>query len=287
MLCNQSPGAVPAIYPALINYRIALLALRDIKSLGEQALESISVRLKQAARMSEFGPWPLLYRMVVLKKLKSRDELRSVFSDAVHFVSHHSGLSRSISEGENSDLDYPAIAQSHIFNALELATFFCELEYSPLTGLLDSFIGTSNSFAPGISAEALDWSMIYYENGACSHRTMEQPFIESQSRSYFEDASGRGNKVLLLCIDLDGKIDQKRSRCTDPLHLRKWTPDVKTDSLISVLQSAEARNTTDRDHRARLKHLFSDSISFGSSGATLINNSTLIVTVKSSLWASY
>ncbi|MFN4896081.1 MAG: hypothetical protein ACK5GN_14240 [Pseudomonadota bacterium] len=40
MLCNQSPGAV---YPALINYRNTLLALRDIKSLREQELEDFFV----------------------------------------------------------------------------------------------------------------------------------------------------------------------------------------------------------------------------------------------------
>jgi hypothetical protein len=57
---------------------------------------------------------------------------------------------------------------------------------------------------------------------------------------------GRGNLVLLLRINLDGKID-RGVPLYSPLHLRNWAPDVKTDSLNSAVQSAKAREITERN----------------------------------------
>jgi hypothetical protein len=282
-LCESNPGAVPAIYPAIIHYRLALLALRDIKTLTTDELISASDRLISASHFKEFGPWPLLYRMVVLKKLKHREELKRVFRDAVEFVSDHSGLVRNIRYADPDELDYPGIAQSHVFNALELATFFCELDYKPLTGILDSFLGSSNEFAPGVSAEALDWVMIYFRDGMKVHRNLAQPFMESVAYDYFDEACKRGDRALLICLDIEAKINQVRCRCSDQQHLQKWTRDVRAEPLRKVLKSA-ANNTTERDHCARLRHLFGDCITFSDSGALLTGAATLIVTMKGDVW---
>jgi hypothetical protein len=282
-ICRDYPGAVPPIYPALIHYRLALLALRDIKSLTQTQLIDVSERLNKASSFKQFGPWPLLYRMVVLKKLKDKEELKRVFRDAIEFVSDQSGLVRGIQEADSTDLHYPGMAQSHIFNAMELATFFCELDYGPLTGVLDSFMGHSNGYAPGLSAEALDWVMICFRDGMKVHRNLEQPFIESAANTYFDEACAQGDKALLVSLDLDAKINQKRCRCSDPQHLRKWTRDVKTAPLRKVLKS-NPRDSTDRDHCTRLRHLFGDAISFSDSGVSLHGAATLIVTMKGDLW---
>jgi hypothetical protein len=282
-LCDSNPSAVPEIYHAIIQYRLALLALRDIKSLKKDELVKVSDRLNKLTGRSEFGPWPLLYQMVALRKLKDKEGLQRVFRKVVESVSHHSGLVRGIRDVDLDGVDYPGIAQSHIFNALELATFFCELEYGPLASILDSFMGSPTRFVPGISPESLDWVMICFRNGIKFHRNMEQPFIESAAKSYFEDACKRGEKALLLCLNLTENVNQVRCHCSDELHGRKWTRDVKADPLIRVLKS-RAENTTERDHCTRLKHLFGDSITFSDSGVALTGAATLIVTMAGRKW---
>ena len=297
-LCESKPGAVPEIYHAIIQYRLALLALRDIKSLKKDELRDVSNRLSRASKYNEFGPWPLLYRMVALRKLKDKEGLQGVFHDVVESVSHHSGLVRGIRDVDSDGIDYPGIAQSHIFNALELATFFCELEYGPLASILDSFMGSPTHLVPGISPESLDWVMICFRDGIKLERSMEQPFIESAAKSYFEDACKRGDKAILLCLNLTENINQVRCYCSDELHRRKWTRDVKADPLIKVLKSRAKKTTTDRDHcrrRAkktttdrdhcrRLKDLFGDCITFSDSGVALSGAATLIVTMAVGSW---
>lgn len=217
--------------------------------------------------------------MVALRKLKDKEGLQGVFHDVVESVSHHSGLVRGIRNVDSDGIDYPGIAQSHIFNALELATFFCELEYGPLASILDSFMGSPTHLVPGISPESLDWVMICFRNGIKLERSMEQPFMESAAKSYFEDACKRGDKAILLCLNLTENINQVRCYCSDELHRRKWTRDVKADPLIKVLKSRAKKTTTDRDHCRRLKDLFGDCITFSDSGVALSGAATLIVTM--------
>ena len=58
---------------------------------------------------------------------------------------------------------------------------------------------------------------------------------------------------------------------------------MRAEPLRRVLKSA-AKNTTERDHCARLRHLFGDSITFSDSGASLTGGATLIVTMRGDMW---
>jgi hypothetical protein len=282
-ICVSAPGEISPPYQDLIGYRIALLRLRNVKDLSHEELRDVSNRLERASKEDDFGPWPYLYRLVALKKLKNKEALRACLQQALQAVAKESRLNDEIYQSDVADLDYPAIAQSHIFNALELAVFFCELDYSPLEGLLDSFMGSSNAFVPGVSAEALNWSMIQFEGGSHIHRSLPKPFIESQAIAHYNDAVARGHRALLLSVNLDGKIDQDGSRCTDPSNLRKWTRDVSTSALVDALH-ARFPNTTARYNRDRLQHLFGELIDFPSTGAMLKENATLIITLHGSAW---
>lgn len=282
-ICLEAPEEIASPYPELVGYRIALLRLREIKGLSRDVLLDLSERLARASQNRDFGPWPDIYRLVVLRKLKDKGALREGVARAVTTVEQESRLNASIYENDRDSVEYPAIAQSHIFNALELAVFFCELEYSPLGGMLDSFMGSPNAYVPGLSSEELTWSMIRFEGDVRSHRVLDRRTIERQSLVYYEDAVARGNKALLLCVGRDGRIDQDRSRCTDPSNLRKWTRDVSTAALVAALRS-DFTTSTARDHRGRLRHFFGGCIEFREGEARIAGEGTLLITMGCGLW---
>lgn len=286
-LCAAHPPShdegIPEIFSVLLNYRISLIHLRGIKNLGLPRLEEICGRLDRAKKFALFGPWPHLYQMVVLKKLKRKRDLLDTFHELTSLVSNHCREEGLIARGPLSDVDFPEIAQAHIFNSLELAAFFCELDYDELAGFSDSFTNASYGVNMAISAEAVQWQMVRFEDGLRATRTFPQPVAEKLAEEYFNDSKERGLKTLLLCIDLDGHIDQKRTKCTDESYIRRWTQDVNTHVLCAALFSAGSGETTERDHHKRLKTFFADSIRFDKSGAILTEDASLIIAVNAAL----
>ena len=126
-LMKEMPGLPPA-NRALIRYRLGHLLLRA--SPGPETLCDAEQCFSEAARSRALGPWPHIYRLAVLSRLRN----------GMSTERERGGIDRQLVRTRDAALaslsDEPREQlQSGPFNAVELATYFLELSYTPLEGL--------------------------------------------------------------------------------------------------------------------------------------------------------
>ncbi|MBX3278410.1 MAG: hypothetical protein KF868_10450 [Acidobacteria bacterium] len=109
------------IWPALTAYRLAHLTLRRPDLTYDELME-VDEWLIEACRQRVLGPWPCLYRLAVMHRLKANDLIDGAFAHARERVLQHL-------DEESAQL------QSHIFNALELSAYFLGQPYHSLEGI--------------------------------------------------------------------------------------------------------------------------------------------------------
>ena len=125
-LLEESPQLCDAPR-ALIAYRLGHLLLRCAPD--REALLEADQCLSQAARSPALGPWPQIYRLAALGRLRAvADSARERTLIGAQIDRARAAALRSIDEAA------PETVQEGAFNALELATYVLALPYSPLEG---------------------------------------------------------------------------------------------------------------------------------------------------------
>jgi len=126
-LIKEMPD-LPAANRALIRYRLGHLLLRAAPD--SEALYDVERCFSDAARSRALGPWPHIYRLAVLSRLRNGMFIeRERGRIDRQLVRTRDAALASLSDDPREQL------QSGSFNAVELATYFLELSYAPLEGL--------------------------------------------------------------------------------------------------------------------------------------------------------
>jgi hypothetical protein len=145
-LAHLSPG-VRDPWRALTSYRLAHLRLRQSMQTLDDLLETDEL-LAEATRCRELGPWPHLYRLAVLHRIRLADE--SIVSERrieEHFLGARAVLSQHACDEETPRR---ARLQDPLFNSLELCSYFLGRPYTALEGLrgeLDDPLGAHEDWS--------------------------------------------------------------------------------------------------------------------------------------------
>lgn len=121
---NEGVAQYVAPWPALTAYRLAHLTLR-MPSLTEKELLDADEWLKEASDEPALGPWPSLYRLAVIHRLQSREQIKPAFDRARERVLLQI----------DKDFRDSAQLQHYLFNALELSAYFLDQPYKSLEGI--------------------------------------------------------------------------------------------------------------------------------------------------------
>jgi hypothetical protein len=223
-------------YRALAAYRLALVLLRQDPPLTRKKLEEIDDLLAFVLNHNYMGPWPYLYRMPVLNRLKAHrshtkiatQKLEDSLTSAHLYLRNSYQQDRSVYIGHDSrENDYPLLVESHIFNALELACFLSDLPYSFLSREIHSILPRriesmsdlpANSLSldhidKSIAPHAASWLIVTFSPRYAS-TPFPKPIIERQAVLDFQAAKERGHTCLLLVTGTNGELELNACKMT-------------------------------------------------------------------------
>lgn len=128
----HEPSKLESPWPELTSYRLAHLRLRRTSQTLEDLLE-IDELLAESVRCPELGPWPRLYRLAVLHRIRLADEsivdkksVDTAFRLASDAISKYMEGSK---PGDRARLQDP------LLNSLELCVYFLGRPYAEIEGL--------------------------------------------------------------------------------------------------------------------------------------------------------
>lgn len=149
-------------FPSLVCYRKALLMLRGEELTHDKLLE-IDELLSRARKENSLGPWPRLYRLSVLGRLRElgqvpEPKIKKAYAAARSAVKDYLNEERWDEYTQTTN-----VIQREIFNALELSTFFLGRKYSDLEGVGARFFadsGSSSEIFLGMGPEDERWYLL-------------------------------------------------------------------------------------------------------------------------------
>jgi hypothetical protein len=136
-----------APWAELAAYRLAHVLMRRARTVKE--LEDVEALFRKSARAKVLGPWPRLYHLSVLSRIRRREpgavpapRLADAFRRALTEV--RDAPSRQEFHDDEGEVMTTELQQP-LFNALELCAYFLEVDYEPLEGLGDEFAWVGSS----------------------------------------------------------------------------------------------------------------------------------------------
>lgn len=132
----HEPSKLLSPWPELTSYRLAHLRLRRTSQTLEDLLE-IDELLAESARRKELGPWPRLYRLAVLHRIRLADEsIVDQKSVDTAFRLASDAISKHMEDAKPADR---ARLQDPLLNSLELCVYFLGRPYAEIEGLRGTY----------------------------------------------------------------------------------------------------------------------------------------------------